>query len=279
VAKPVPPTVSLPAAQYLLVRYAKRGKMRFASHRDVARAFERGVRRAGLPIAFSAGFSPHPKISYAGGAPTGVASEAEYLTIAMTSPQAADQVRERLDAVLPDGIDVLEVTEDAKGSAGEPQASEWRVVLPGVRPEAAAQAVTGFLALSHAPVERRTDKGVRQLDARTAVTELAVLEDAVPDPAGPDAQSGPLLGDQSAPRRGAMTSQQDCAILRMVVLHQVPAVRPEDVLTALSAGQGLVPSSPPLTTRLSQYWPTLSNPTISNTELGSSGAPNGKTVS
>jgi radical SAM-linked protein len=255
VAKPVPPTVSLPAVQHLLVRYAKRGKMRFASHRDVARAFERGVRRAELPIAFSSGFSPHPKISYAGGAPTGVASEAEYLTIGLTSPQVADQVREQLDAVLPDGIDVLEVTEDAKGSAGEAQASEWRVVLPGVRPEAAAQAVAGFLALSQAPVERRTDKGVRQLDARTAVVEMAVL-------------------DRSDHRRGAMTSQEDCAILRMVVLHQAPAVRPEDVLTALGAGQGLGLSSPPLTTRLSQYWPTTSN-----TELGSSAVLNGKTVS
>src|SRR5580693_5696402 len=99
---------------HLLVRYAKRGKMRFASHLDVARAFERGVRRAGLPIAYSAGFTPHPKISYAGGAPTGVASEAEYLSLALTSRQAAAEVRERLNAVLPDGIDVIDVIEDAE---------------------------------------------------------------------------------------------------------------------------------------------------------------------
>ena len=78
---------------HLLVRYAKRGKMRFASHLDVARAFERGVRRASLPIAYSAGFTPHPKISYAGGAPTGVASEAEYLSLTLTSRTEADTVR------------------------------------------------------------------------------------------------------------------------------------------------------------------------------------------
>src|SRR6204780_3052329 len=96
---------------HLLVRYAKRGKMRFASHLDVARAFERGVRRAGLPIAYSAGFSPHPKISYAGGAPTGVASEAEYLSISLTSRQVEEQVCQRLDAALPDGIDVIDVTD------------------------------------------------------------------------------------------------------------------------------------------------------------------------
>ncbi|HEX2743464.1 MAG TPA: TIGR03936 family radical SAM-associated protein, partial [Streptosporangiaceae bacterium] len=91
--------------------------MRFASHRDVARAFERGVRRAGLPIAYSAGFSPHPKISYAGGAPTGAASEAEYLSLALTARQAETQVCQRLDAALPDGIDVIEVT-DPQGQGG-----------------------------------------------------------------------------------------------------------------------------------------------------------------
>src|ERR1700756_2970066 len=110
------PAAQLPAVQHLVVRYAKRGKMRFASHRDVARVFERGVRRAGLPIAYSAGFTPHPSISYAGGVPTGVASEAEYLSIALTSRQAAAYVCERLNETLPDGIDVIDVTEDSAGT-------------------------------------------------------------------------------------------------------------------------------------------------------------------
>src|SRR6266702_7022779 len=100
-----------PVAQRLVIRYAKRGRMRFASHRDIARAVERGVRIAGLPIAYSAGFSPHPRISYAGGAQTGIASEAEYLEIALTGPRAAADVRDRLDAALPSGIDVIDVFE------------------------------------------------------------------------------------------------------------------------------------------------------------------------
>src|SRR5262249_50693624 len=87
---------------HLVVRYAKRGRMRFASHRDIARAVERGVRRAGLPIAYSAGFTSHPKISYAGAAPTGAASEAEYLELSLTRACAGSEVRERLDAALPD---------------------------------------------------------------------------------------------------------------------------------------------------------------------------------
>jgi radical SAM-linked protein len=238
------PAAQLPAVQHLVVRYAKRGKMRFASHRDVARVFERGVRRAGLPIAYSAGFTPHPKISYAGGAPTGVASEAEYLSLALTSRQAATQVGQRLNAALPDGIDVIDVMEDARTgdstAFGPLEASQWRVVFPGVSPAAAQRAVAGFLALGEAPVERLTDKGVRFLDARPAVVEMDVLE---PDPTAADPDDS---------QRAVVTGLEDCAILRMVVLHMVPAVRPEDVLTALRQRHGLVPPAPPVTTRLAQ---------------------------
>src|ERR1700760_1305639 len=137
--------------QHLLVRYAKRGKMRFASHLDVARAFERGVRRAGLPIAYSTGFTPHPKISYAGGAPTGVASEAEYLSLTLTNRSDPAMVQERLNAALPDGIEVIEVVEDAGGlPASQLVASEWHVTLPGLPSRAVATAVQEFLALEHA---------------------------------------------------------------------------------------------------------------------------------
>jgi radical SAM-linked protein len=236
------PATTRPAVQHLVVRYAKRGKMRFASHRDVARAFERGVRRAGLPIAHSAGFTPHPKISYAGGAPTGVASEAEYLSLALTARQAETQVCQRLNAALPDGIDVIDVTEaggDGNPSAGSSstrsggfghlEASEWRMVLPGVAPEVARRAVAGFLARTEVPVERLTDKGVRRMDARAALIEMTVLDDAVLE-----------------------TGFDGCAILRMVVLHTAPAVRPEDIVTALREQDGIVPSSPPMITRLAQ---------------------------
>src|SRR6201993_856016 len=106
-------TDQVPVVQRLIVRYAKRSRMRFASHRDIARAVERGVRKAELPIAYSAGFTPHPKISYAGAAPTGTGSEAEYLELSLTAQRDVADVRDRLDAALPDGIDVIDVTEEA----------------------------------------------------------------------------------------------------------------------------------------------------------------------
>jgi radical SAM-linked protein len=217
------------SVQHLLVRYAKRGRMRFASHRDIARAVERGVRRAGLPIAYSAGFTPHPKISYSGAAATGMASEAEYLELTFTSPCIPEDVRARLDAALPDGIDVVEVTE--RGS--EPpfarlEASHWLVTLPGVPRDVAEQATGEFLAASQVEVERLTKKGIRRMDARAAVISMELDRRA----------------DEAAPG--------ECEILRMVVRHVTPAVRPDDILAALSSVAGLAPTAPPVVTRLAQ---------------------------
>jgi radical SAM-linked protein len=229
-ARPVPGgPPPAPTVQRVLVMYAKRGRMRFASHRDVGRAFERAVRRAGLPMAHSAGFNPHPKISYAGGTPTGVASEAEYLTLALTSTQDPVRLRRVLDTALPDGIDVIEVREDSGGTLnGRLMASEWLVELPGIAPAAAEAAVRTFLAAADGHVERLTNKGVRRLDARGAV--LAMELD----------------------RRACDAFPGDRGILRMVVRHTEPAVRPEDVLTALRQIAGLVPASPATVTRVAQ---------------------------
>ncbi|MGA1147381.1 MAG: TIGR03936 family radical SAM-associated protein, partial [Candidatus Nanopelagicales bacterium] len=90
------------------MRYARRGRLRFSSHRDFQRALERAIRRAGVPIAYSAGFSPHPKISYANSAPTGAASEAEYVEIGLTREQDPASVLHELDAALPPGLDIVD---------------------------------------------------------------------------------------------------------------------------------------------------------------------------
>ncbi|MBV9206157.1 MAG: radical SAM protein, partial [Actinobacteria bacterium] len=106
--------------------------------------------------------------------------------------------------------------------------------------------VAGFLALDEAPVERLTDKGVRHLDARAAVVDMQVApREAAPCEAAP--------GEPATAGRPATTagSWRD-AILRMIILHTAPAVRPEDVLTVLRDRGGIVPSAPPATTRLAQ---------------------------
>ncbi|MBC7310046.1 MAG: DUF2344 domain-containing protein, partial [Tetrasphaera sp.] len=141
---PPPP----PPVQKLRIRYARRGRLRFSSSRDFARAIERALRRAGVPMAFSAGFHPHPKISYAGAAPTGAASEAEYFEISVTERVDPERVRVALDESLPDGLNILEVVEARTGSLAERlQASEWEIAFPGTDPERVRAAVEQLLAV------------------------------------------------------------------------------------------------------------------------------------
>jgi radical SAM-linked protein len=219
--------------QRVRLRYAKRGRLRFASHRDFARTFERALRRAAVPMAYSAGFSPHPKVSYVGAAPTGAASEAEYLELALAHRVDVQQLRAALDASLPDGIDVLECVEARPGSgslADRIDASAWRIELPGVTVEESERAVAAFLSRDVVTVERLTKDGRRSLDARGPVVSIAVT------------------GAQTAGAQAPGGSDRDhvwcCAILDVVVRQATPAVRPDDVLAALRAVVDLAPSAP-----------------------------------
>ena len=227
-----------PAVQKLRVRYAKRGRLRFSSTRDFQRALERALRRADVPMAFSAGFHPHPKISYANAAPTGTASESEYFEISVTQRVVPDAVRAALDAALPEGIDILEVVEAAPGAlADRLQASDWVLAFRDVELERLAEVAATFLAQERVEVTRTFKTGPRTFDVRAAVLSLvAAMSDTVTDAA-------PQVVPSGAGR---------CAILRVVVRHTTPAVRPDDILTALRAVADLEPPTPPLVTRLAQ---------------------------
>jgi radical SAM-linked protein len=86
------------------IRFAKHGKVRFISHRDVARAFERAFRVEQLPLAFTEGFSPRPKVSFGLALSVGHESEAEYLDVELTEPVDVDALAERLTPALPEGM-------------------------------------------------------------------------------------------------------------------------------------------------------------------------------
>src|SRR5262245_37767165 len=222
-----------PVVQRIRIRYAKRGRLRFTSHRDFARAFERAVQRAGVPIAYSQGFTPHPKISYAGASPTGVASEAEYLELGLQSPVDPEELRKALDAALSPGLDVLEAVVAGPGPALADQidASRWRIELPGLEAAQVSGAVDTFLDAEEVLVERMTKQGRRRFDARAAVVAIKVGEQAGP----PDATAG-----------------QPCAILDLVVRQVTPSVRPDDVLAGLQVVADLQPPAPARVIRLAQ---------------------------
>lgn len=223
-----------PIVQRVRIRYAKRDRLRFSSHRDFARAFERALRRAGIPVAFSAGFSPHPKVSYVGAAPTGAASEAEYLEVGLQSVADPEELRVALDAALPAGLDIVECVEArTPGLPDRIDASRWRIEIPGVTPEGLQQAVTAFLQAATVSVERVTKSGRRTVDVRAAVAAITV-----------DTQSA------------ANADSDPCGIVVVVVRQTTPVARPDDVLTALRAASGSVtdwePQGPIRATRLAQ---------------------------
>jgi radical SAM-linked protein len=189
-------------------------------------------------MAYSSGFTRHPRISYAGAAPTGAASEAEYLEIGLASETDPDDVRRRLDESLPPGLDVLEVVVAPAGRGGLADrltGSRWRLRLPGVPPEAAAAAVERFLATDEVLVERTTKRGERSFDCRGAVVSLR-LETA-----------GATGFDADVP-----AGEGPCAILDLVLRHGTPSVRPDDVLAGLREISGLQHTGSALAERLAQ---------------------------
>lgn len=222
--------------QRIRLRYTKRGRLRFTSHRDFQRAFERALRRAEVPMAYSAGFTPHPKVSYANAAPTGTGSEAEYLEIALTEQRDPDKLRELLDESMPVGLDIIDAVEShTSGLADRLTASIWELRLDGVEPADAERAAEAFRAAESVEVQRRTKNGMRTFDAREAVVGLQAV--------GADEA---LAHDTDRP------TDQPCAILRLVVRHVTPAVRPDDVLSGLRAVADLAPPVPAAVTRLAQ---------------------------
>jgi radical SAM-linked protein len=209
-----------PPVQWLRVKYAKRGRARFTSHRDFGRAFERALRRAAVPMAYSSGFSPHPRISYANAAPTGAASEAEYLEIGLAAACDPDKVRDALDEALPLGLDVVEVVEAPPGVlASELTGSRWQVDVPGLSAAGLRTAAEAFLANDVVPVHRMTKNGMREFDARAAVIAL-------------DAEEARLI---------------------VTLAHQTPLVRPDDVLAGIRvANPAFAPAAAPILTRMAQ---------------------------
>jgi radical SAM-linked protein len=236
-ANPAPPTVAR-----VRLRFAKRGRLRFLSHRDVARSFERAVRRAAVPVSYSHGFNPHPRLSWVGAAPTGTASEAEYLEIGLTRPVDPDALVAALDAALPAGLDVLAAAV-AEGAplAERIDASRWRIELPGVSPDRLAGALGALLDRTSVVVERITPAGRRTIDVRAAL----VTGEVVPAAGEPVPASGVGVSSGVGP-------EGVCAIMTAVVRQSTPAVRPDDVLGALDLVAGLTPPVPAKATRLAQ---------------------------
>lgn len=171
-------------------------------------------------MAYSSGFSPHPRISYANASPTGAATEAEYLEIGLSEVCDPQKVAQALDEALPPGMSILGVSLGGGPSLTELLvASKWEIELAGADATAIASAVAALLAADEVEVQRMTKSGIRSFDVRAAIVDLA--------------SDGTKLW---------LTSRQT-----------TPLTRPDDVVSALvKLEPGLVLANPPMLKRLSQ---------------------------
>ena len=160
----------------LRVRFQKLGKVRFTSHRDVARMWERAFRRVRLPLAWTAGFSPRPKISFGLALPTGHESVAEYLDLDLVDDARVDvaALPGAFSAALPAGVDAIAVAvigDRAPSLQEEVSCCHWRLHLD-VTADEVQKLVATTLEASELPLERER-KGERSVDdVRPAILEL-----------------------------------------------------------------------------------------------------------
>jgi radical SAM-linked protein len=188
-------------------RYAKQGRLRFVSAIDLGRIWERALRKAALPIAYSEGFTPHPKVSFPDALALGYASVGEYVELTFAVPVVIDRAIPAFNAAAPDGLRMLAAVE---ASDGAPRLSRWlQASLWDLRYSRSSTTglLAGVRALASAerlPVDRERKGTTTRLDLQPALHRIALSDDTV----------------------------------RVILHHTEPPFRPSEVHQALCAAVG-----------------------------------------
>ena len=194
-------TAAQAKVQRLRVRFRRGEEVKYITHLDLMRFWERALRRAGAPLAYSEGHTPRPRLSLAAPLAVGVTSSAELMDIFLTARLAPADFIRSIGAQLTPGIEVIEVAEVGLGIPSLQSELRWaRYRIEGPfdgPPEEVRSAVGRFLATESIPWEHMREKEVRKYDIRALVRDLSA-EDA---PAGSYALSMVLRCDNSATGR------------------------------------------------------------------------------
>lgn len=163
------------------IRFSKQGKVRFTSHRDIARIWERALRKAAVAVAYSEGFSPRPKLSFGLALPTGAESLGEYLDVEVVAGETLDvgALPARLDPCLPVGCHVQGAVEIEPGTPSLQQAvvsCTWRIEVRGLSPAELRERVERVLAADTLVVTRERKGHQVTDDLRPGILSLEVLD-------------------------------------------------------------------------------------------------------
>jgi radical SAM-linked protein len=203
------------------VTFSKGGPLTFVSHLDLARAWERSLRRAGVPLAYSHGFNPRPRLQLAAALPLGHTAAAELLDVWLDGPLGAEGFLAAVMPELPGGLAIGRVRQVVLKEPALPMqvvTAEYRVTLEwGESSERIAVRIDRVIGAQELPHERRG----KQYDLRPLIERLWLVSLAAPGGGRPSEEAGAereiVLGMYLAARQGA-------------------TARPEAVLEALGMG-------------------------------------------
>lgn len=202
---------------------AKGPEARFISHLDLVRALERALRRTGLPVAYSEGFNPHPKIAFASALPLGATSEAEYFDVIFAAPVLPRQFELALNEQLPLGLRVVEAREvPLRGPAlmAAIDVSFWEVTFPAPPGGRAvvAEAIERLLRQGACVRVHQAKHGERAIDILPLIDQI----DLVPDEDSPE------------PAAAGRVPEGQVRIVMGLAAGARGSVRPEEVVAALA---------------------------------------------
>jgi radical SAM-linked protein len=184
------------------VRFTKIGRVRWTSHRDVARMWERGLRRARVPVAYTAGFTPRPQLSFGLALPTGCESIAEYLDMTLDAPVDPAELAQVIGAQLPVGVDVVAAGVIVPGTTSlqeDVSSCTWEIRVPAMVAGDLDAAVRRVLDADSLPLQRER-KGRHVVDdLRPSVLSLSCARS--------DADGALLLAELGTRPRGVRPSE------------------------------------------------------------------------
>ena len=166
------------------IKFRKYGALRFIGHLDVMRYFQKLMRRADIPIAFTGGYSPHMIMSFASPLGIGLTSDGEYLDIELTAPVDSREAVERMNAECVEGIEVMSICQipDEKKMTGMTilAAADYLIsVKSGSLPDNWKNAFTDFMAREEIWVVKQTKRSEREVDIRPLVYGWEIQEDKI----------------------------------------------------------------------------------------------------
>lgn len=161
--------------------FTKLNNLKYLSHLNLMKALERAIRRAGLPLAFSEGFHPHPKISFGPALAVGIESTAEYLDLELTAALEAGLILDSLNRVLPDGLTISEVKRlkpGAKSLNALINKASYRILLQ-IKPdlkETIQQQFHRLFQMTELNILRTNKEGQKTVNIRPWLHNLTVEE-------------------------------------------------------------------------------------------------------